>query len=109
MKKLGFLLTLVSFFGFSQNLEYSDPDSQGISKDRIERISELSKSYIDNNKVANVTTIVNRNGNIIYYKAFGQRGADDKRKIKKDDLYRIYSMTKPIVSVAIMQLYEKYF
>ena len=107
MKKLGFLLTLVSFFGFSQNLEYSDPDSQGISKDRIERISELSKSYIDNNKVANVTTIVNRNGNIIYYKAFGQRGADDKRKIKKDDLYRIYSMTKPIVSVAIMQLYEK--
>ena len=107
MKKLGLLLTLVSLFGFSQNLEYSDPDSQGISKDRIERISELSKSYVDNNKVANVTTIVNRNGNIIYYKAFGQRGADDKRKIKKDDLYRIYSMTKPIVSVAIMQLYEK--
>ena len=107
MKKLGLFLTLVSFFGFSQNLEYSDPDSQGISKDRIERISELSKSYVDNNKVANVTTIVNRNGNIIYYKAFGQRGADDKRKIKKDDLYRIYSMTKPIVSVAIMQLYEK--
>ena len=66
MKKLGLLLTLVSLFGFSQNLEYSDPDSQGISKDRIERISELSKSYIDNNKVANVTTIVNKNGNIIY-------------------------------------------
>ena len=107
MKKLGLFFTLVSFFGFSQNLKYSDPNSQGISNDRIERISELSKSYVNNNKVANVTTIVNRNGNIIYYKAFGQRGADDKRKIKKDDLYRIYSMTKPIVSVAIMQLYEK--
>ena len=51
--------------------------------------------------------MVNRNGKIVYYESFGNRGFDDKKKIKKDDLYRIYSMTKPIVSVAIMQLYEK--
>ena len=63
MKKLIIFITLISFFGFSQNLEYSDPDLQGISKDRIERITELSKSYVNNNKVANVTTIINRNGN----------------------------------------------
>ena len=66
MKKLIIFITFISFFGFSQNLEYSDPDLQGISKDRIERISELSKSYVNNNKVANVTTIINRNGKIVY-------------------------------------------
>ena len=59
--------------------------------------------------MANITTIVNRNGKIVYYESFGNRGFSDDRKVKKDDLYRIYSMTKPIVSVAVMQLYEKGF
>ena len=65
MKKLIILLLFIPLVSFGQNLEYSDPDLQGISKDRLERISELSKSYVNNYKVANVTTIINRNGKII--------------------------------------------
>tara|TARA_Y100000816_G_scaffold267604_1_gene229143 strand:+ start:38 stop:1321 length:1284 start_codon:yes stop_codon:yes gene_type:complete len=105
MRNFLYLFFLPSL-AFSQ-LNFSDPESQGLSKERLEMISELSKRYIDDKKVANITTMVNRNGKIIYYESFGNRGFDDNKEIKKDDLYRIYSMTKPIVSVAIMQLYEK--
>ena len=100
MKNLLYLLLLPSF-AFSQ-LKFSDPESQGLSNERIEMITELSKKYIEDKKVANITTMVNRNGKVIYYESFGDRGFDDKKNIKKDDLYRIYSMTKPIVSVAVM-------
>ena len=105
MRNFLYLFFLPSL-AFSQ-LNFSDPESQGLSKERLEMISELSKRYIDDKKVANITTMVNRNGKIVYYESFGNRGFDDNKEIKKDDLYRIYSMTKPIVSVAIMQLYEK--
>tara|TARA_B100000575_G_scaffold258978_1_gene230921 strand:+ start:2359 stop:3612 length:1254 start_codon:yes stop_codon:yes gene_type:complete len=101
------IIILIPFFVISQEIKFSDPDRQGVDNDRIERITELSKKYVDDKKVANVTTIINRNGKIIYYNSFGNRGFDDKGEVKKDDLYRIYSMTKPVVSVAIMQLYEK--
>ena len=70
-------------------------------------ISDLSKRYVDDGMVATITTMVNRNGKIVYFESFGKRGFDDNKEIKNDDLYSIYSMTKPIVSVAIMQLYEK--
>ena len=104
--KFFIIFFLIPSLTFSQ-LNFSDPDSQGLSKERIQMISELSKRYIEDKKVANITTMVNRKGKIVYYESFGNRGFDDNKEIKKDDLYRIYSMTKPIVSVAIMQLYEK--
>tara|TARA_B100000575_G_scaffold90293_1_gene71709 strand:+ start:50 stop:1336 length:1287 start_codon:yes stop_codon:yes gene_type:complete len=106
MKLFVKILILLPLFNFSQ-LNLVDPESQGISKDRIQMISDLSKRYVDDGMVANITTMVNRNGKIVYFESFGKRGFDDNKEIKNDDLYRIYSMTKPIVSVAIMQLYEK--
>ena len=106
-KSLHVILFLIPFFSTTQQLKFSAPQQQGIDNLRLERLSELSKKYIEDKKVANITTIINRNGKIVYYNSYGKRGFDDDRKVKKDDLYRIYSMTKPIVSIAIMQLYEK--
>ena len=108
MKKIKILILILTcpLFLFSQ-LESSNPESQGISNERLERLSELSQRYVDDGKVANITTIINRNGKIVYFKSFGKRGFDDNDEVKNDDLYRIYSMTKPIVSLAIMQLYEE--
>ena len=51
--------------------------------------------------------MVSRNGKIVYFKNFGYKGIEDKSTIKKNDLFRIYSMTKPITAVAAMQLYEQ--
>ena len=99
----GLLTTVLSFAQLAQ----VDPQQEGVSAERLERISEVSKSYIADEKVAGIATMVSRNGKIIYAKAFGERGVDDSKTLKIDDLFRIYSMTKPIVAVAAMQLYEK--
>ena len=100
---LGLLTTVISFAQLTQ----VDPQQEGVSAERLERISEVSKSYIADEKIAGIATMVSRNGKIIYAKAFGERGVDDSKTLKIDDLFRIYSMTKPIVAVAAMQLYEK--
>lgn len=100
---LGLLTTVLSFAQLTQ----VDPQHEGVSAERLERISEVSKSYLADEKVAGIATMVSRNGKIIYAKAFGERGVDDSKTLKIDDLFRIYSMTKPIVAVAAMQLYEK--
>ena len=99
----GLLTTVLSFAQLAQ----VDPQQEGVSAERLERISEVSKSYLADEKVAGIATMVSRNGKIIYAKAFGERGVDDSKTLKIDDLFRIYSMTKPIVAVAAMQLYEK--
>lgn len=99
----GLLTTVLSFAQLAQ----VDPQQEGVSGERLERISEVSKSYLADEKVAGIATMVSRNGKIIYAKAFGERGVDDSRTLKMDGLFRIYSMTKPIVAVAAMQLYEK--
>ncbi len=107
MKKSFVLLGLLTTaFSFAQ-LAQVDPQQEGVSAERLERISEVSKSYLADKKVAGIATMVSRNGKIIYAKAFGERGVDDSKTLKIDDLFRIYSMTKPIVAVAAMQLYEK--
>ena len=100
---LGLLTTVLSFAQLAQ----VDPQQEGVSAERLERISEVSKAYLADEKVAGIATMVSRNGKIIYAKAFGERGVDDSKTLKIDDLFRIYSMTKPIVAVAAMQLYEK--
>jgi CubicO group peptidase (beta-lactamase class C family) len=107
MKK--FLCIIICFFanvGHSQLIEVN-PENMGMSSERLERITELSKEYINDFNIPGIVTIVSRKGKIVYYNAFGSRDNKGEKKLLKDDLFRIYSMTKPVTAVAIMQLYEK--
>ena len=88
-------------------LERSKPEEQGVSSEKLQRLSKLSKQYVDEGRVAGIVNLVLRNGEIIHFEATGNRGADDPSPMKVDDLFRIYSMTKPITAVAAMQLYEQ--
>lgn len=85
----------------------SMPEKQGMSGAQLERLSQLSELYVEQGRVPGIVHLVLRNGEIVYYEAVGQRGANDSTAMKRDDLFRIYSMTKPITSVAAMQLYEQ--
>ena len=88
-------------------LEEVKPESVGVSSKRLSRISDISRSYVSEGKVPGIVTIISRKGKIVYFKSYGKRGVDNNLKIKKNDLVRIYSMTKPITAVAAMQLYER--
>jgi len=63
--------------------------------------------YVDQGKIPGVQTLVSRRGQLVHRDCYGFRDIEDGRKVEPDTLYRIYSMTKPITSVALMMLYEE--
>ena len=81
------------------------PESVGLSSQRLDRIQHVMSGYIDNRCFRGLTTMIWRNGSVAHLGKFGQK--DDHSAIEFDTIFRIYSMTKPITSVAIMMLYEE--
>jgi CubicO group peptidase (beta-lactamase class C family) len=80
----------------------------GLSAQRLERITDhLNRNYIDAGKIAGCQVAVARHGHLAYSQAFGQMDRERARPMADDTIFRIYSMTKPITSVALMTLYEQ--
>jgi CubicO group peptidase (beta-lactamase class C family) len=86
----------------------TSPKRAGFSKKRLERITEhLDRNYIDAGKIAGCQVAVARKGHLAYFRSFGLMDRERARPMQDDTIFRIYSMTKPITSVALMQLYER--
>jgi CubicO group peptidase (beta-lactamase class C family) len=84
------------------------PKKAGFSRERLERITEhLERSYIAPGKIAGCQTLVARRGHIAYFRSQGQMDRERQRPMADDAIMRIFSMTKPITSVALMTLYEQ--
>ena len=84
------------------------PKQAGFSAERLERITDhLRRSYIDNGKIAGCQVLVSRHGYPAYFKSLGLMDRERAKPMRDDTIVRLYSMTKPIASVALMTLYEK--
>ncbi|MYE27795.1 MAG: beta-lactamase family protein [Chloroflexi bacterium] len=83
------------------------PEAVGISAARLSNIGSRLQQYVDRNKVAGFVTLVARNSEVAHFEACGFRDAENKLPMERDTIFRIYSMTKPITSIALMQLYER--
>jgi CubicO group peptidase (beta-lactamase class C family) len=80
----------------------------GLSLDRLENITRhLEENYIRPGKLPGTVTLVARKGEIAWVKAQGLMDVERKKPAERDTLFRIYSMTKPVTSIAMMQLYEQ--
>jgi len=87
-----------------------DAQSQwtGLDAGRLERISDhLERNYIGPQKIAGCQVSVARHGHLAYQKSFGSMDLERSKPMRDDAIFRIYSMTKPITSVALMTLYEQ--
>ena len=83
------------------------PEEVGLSKERLERIDRhLERRYLAPGKIAGALTLVSRKDRVAYCSPVGQRDLERARPMTEDTIFRIYSMTKPITSVALMMLYE---
>ncbi len=91
----------------ARDIPLAAPERAGMSAERLDRITEITQGYVDQGQLAGAITMVARHGKLVHFEAVGARGADDARPLQKDALFRIYSMSKPITAVAIMQLYEQ--
>ena len=88
-------------------LPVAEPESVGMSSERLQRLSDAMAGYIDRKQVAGTVTLVARRGKVVHFEAQGERWPEEGAPMTRDTIFRIASMTKPIASVALMTLYEE--
>jgi len=85
-----------------------DPTSAGFDAARLDRITaHLNKNYIESGKISGCQVLVARRGHVAYTQSLGLMDRERNEPMRDDAIFRIYSMTKPITSIALMQLYEQ--
>jgi CubicO group peptidase (beta-lactamase class C family) len=107
-KRLAFALVTASWTvaAWAQGLPAAAPESVGMSAPRLARISDAFRKEIDEGKLPGAVLLVARKGKLVYADAVGFQDKEAGKPIARDSIFRIYSMTKPIVSVAAMMLVE---
>ncbi len=83
------------------------PEKVGMSSDRLARIRPGIEKHIGRDKIAGAVTLLARRGELVHLETIGLMDRENNKPMQTDTLFRIWSMTKPIVSVALMILYEK--
>ncbi len=91
---------------WAQGLPTAPPESVGMSAQRLGRISEALKQEVAQGKLPGAVVMVARKGRLVYSDAIGFQDKGAGTPMSKDTIFRIYSMTKPLVSVAAMMLVE---
>jgi CubicO group peptidase (beta-lactamase class C family) len=84
-----------------------EPEQVGLSASRLARIDTHFARYVDDGRLAGWLALVARRGRIAHLSTYGQRDLASGAPVEVDTLWRMYSMTKPITSVAAMMLYEE--
>ena len=88
------------------SLPHAKPESIGLSPARLQRMSDAFKRDIDKGTIPGVTVMVARRGQIGWFEALGRQSPTAAAPMTHDSIFRVFSMTKPIVSVGIMMLLE---
>jgi CubicO group peptidase (beta-lactamase class C family) len=84
------------------------PEQVGLSEERLARITgHLKSRYVTPQKIMGCSTLVARRGEIVYRTDLGKMDIERDKDLAADTIFRIYSMTKPVTSVALMMLYEQ--
>jgi CubicO group peptidase (beta-lactamase class C family) len=85
----------------------ADPEDVGMSSDGLRNVSRLVEGYVDDGKFPGAICLVARRGKVVHLTVHGSMDVERNRPVRTDTIFRIYSMTKPIASVALMKLYEE--
>ncbi len=101
------LLVTASTVWADPPLPLGKPQDVGFSAERLGRVVKWFKDEVDQGKLPGVVIAVARRGKLVTYEAIGFRDKDANAPMKEDTIFRIYSMTKPLVSVAVVMLMEE--
>jgi CubicO group peptidase (beta-lactamase class C family) len=91
----------------SPPLELAAPEEVGLSSRRLARLGRVLRDEIERGRLPGAVALIARRGRVGFFDSFGQRDAASGAPMPKDAIFRIYSMTKPITSVAAMMLWEE--
>jgi CubicO group peptidase (beta-lactamase class C family) len=84
-----------------------DAEHHGFDPSRLARLDTTMASFVDAGKIPGIQLLVSRHGELVHRHCYGFTDVEAQRRVEEDTLYRIYSMTKPVTSVALMMLLEE--
>ena len=99
-------LLLQAGWAWSQALPKVNPESVGVSSKRLEKLTQALQTEIEQQRLPGAVAMVARKGKLVYAQAFGKLNNGSDAPMQLDSVFRIYSMTKPLVSTALMMLVE---
>ena len=99
-------LLVASFFNSSlaiaQNIPTAKPEDVGMSSARLKNVKASLQAEVDKGNIPGAVVMINRKGRLIYSEVVGYQDKSTNKPMSKDSIFRIYSMTKPLASVAAM-------
>jgi CubicO group peptidase (beta-lactamase class C family) len=101
------LVCLVSVGSLSGAGPTARPEDVGLSSERLQQVHALVKRHLDAKSFAGAVTLVARSGRIVHLQAQGMADLESKQPMKTDSMFRIMSMTKPVVGVAVLMMMEE--
>jgi CubicO group peptidase (beta-lactamase class C family) len=90
----------------AETLPYAKPEEVGFSSERLGRVTETLRTNIAAGEIPGAVLLIARHGKIAYFESLGLLDPQAKIPMSKDAVFRIYSMSKPITTVAAMMLFE---
>ena len=96
----------VSLATAADSLVVVKPEDVGFSSEQLNKLESYFASRVEKGEIAGIVTLVARKGKIAHFSAVGYQDAEQEIPMELDTLFRIYSMTKPIASTALMMLYQ---
>jgi CubicO group peptidase (beta-lactamase class C family) len=100
------LATLITHIAGAQSLPTATPEQAGFSAERLAKITQVFKQEVEQGKLPGAVIMIARKNRLVYSESIGFQNKETAAPMQKDAIFRIYSMTKPMVSVAAMMLVE---
>jgi CubicO group peptidase (beta-lactamase class C family) len=104
---LALLITAGSAGISSKDMPVAKPEDVGLSGERLARMTKAIHDYVDEGRTPGVVTLIARHGKVVHLDAYGKADLASGRQTRTDDIFRMYSMTKPITSAALLMLFEE--
>jgi CubicO group peptidase (beta-lactamase class C family) len=101
------VLALATTLTQAAPLPQATPDEVGLSTERLSRIDAAMQKAVESGELPGAVVLIARDGQLVYAKSFGWQNREKKIPMRTDSIFRLYSMTKPVVSVAAMMLVEE--
>ncbi|MEM6722049.1 MAG: serine hydrolase domain-containing protein [Bacteroidota bacterium] len=102
-----FLSMSITVQAQEQPFKIATPASVGMSNDSLQTMNAYFHNLVDEQQLAGIQTAIIREGKLLHFDSYGYANIEENTKLDEHSIFRIFSMTKPIVSVALMQLHEQ--
>ena len=90
-----------------ESFTLTSPETVGLSTDSLMKMNAHFHRLVDEQQLAGIQTAIIRDGKLVHYDSYGYSNIQEEKKLNEKSIFRIFSMTKPVVSLALMKLFEE--